>query len=61
MADIGNHSWTYAAEVKTALTPRHPLKAFTEPHPGRTFELLEGSKSRLPILLVVVYKKSNLM
>ncbi len=49
-----------AAERKTLLTPKHSLNAFSEPRPSRTLELVEASKSWLPILIVVVYKNWNL-
>ncbi len=35
----GNRIWTWAAEGKTSLTPRHSLNAFEEPCPIRTLEL----------------------
>ncbi len=52
---LGNKIWTKVAEGKTLLAPRHSLNAFSETRPGRTLELIEASKSCLPIALVVVY------
>ncbi len=36
-------------------------RAFSEPRPCRTMEMVESSKSWQPILLLVVYTKGNLM
>ncbi len=48
------------AEGKALLTPSHSLNAFSEPRSSMALELVEASKSGLPILLVVVYAKWNL-
>ncbi len=54
--------WTPAAEGKTLLTPRHSLNVFLEPRTCRSVELEENTKSRLPILLVIVRETfSNLV
>ncbi len=57
---MNNHSLNMVAHVKTLLTPRRSLNAFTEPHPSRTLELEKNVKSGLPILLVVVNGNCNI-
>ncbi len=52
--------WTSAAVGKTLLSPRHTLNAFSDPRHSWTWELVEASKSWLPILLLVVYTNWNL-
>ncbi len=55
-----NHSLDLAAVGKTLLTPRQLLNAFSDPRQSWTWELMEASKSWLPILLLVAYTKRNL-
>ncbi len=57
---ISNQIWTKAVERKSLLTPRHSLNVFSERRPCKTLELVEDSKSWLPILLVLVNRNWNL-
>ncbi len=50
-----HQGWMEAALGKTLLTPRHPSKAFSEPHPGRTFETA-GSEWELTTNLTCTLK-----
>ncbi len=49
---LSNQIWT---EGKILLTPRHSLNVFSETRLSRRLELVEASKSSLPVLLVEVY------
>ncbi len=46
--------------LKTLRILRHSVNAFSEPRPSRTVELVEAIKSRLTILLIIVYKELKL-
>ncbi len=51
--------WIKAAVGKTLFIPRHSLNAFSGPRQSWTLELVEASKSGLPILLLVNTRQSH--
>ncbi len=49
MNSVSNQGWGKVTEWKMLLTHRHSLNALSQARPNRTLELVETTKSLLPI------------